>query len=38
MNYHKVEICGINTGKLKVLTEDEKIELLKKMKTGNDIV
>ena len=34
MNYHKVEICGINTGKLKVLTEDEKTELLKKMKTG----
>ncbi len=35
MNYRKVEICGINTGKLKVLSEDEKIELLKKMKNGN---
>lgn len=36
MNYHKVEICGINTGKLKVLTEDEKMELLKKMKNGTN--
>ncbi len=36
MNYRKVEICGINTGKLKVLSESEKIELLKKMKNGNE--
>ena len=36
MNYRKVEICGINTCKLKVLTESEKIELLKKMHTGNE--
>lgn len=36
MNYHKVEICGINTGKLRVLTEDEKLQLLKIMKTGTE--
>ena len=28
--YNKVEICGINTAKLKVLSEDEKMELLTK--------
>ena len=35
MNYRKVEICGINTCQLKVLTEAEKMDLLKKMHTGN---
>lgn len=35
MYYGKVEICGINTSKLPVLTESEKIELLKKAKTGD---
>ena len=30
MQYNKVEICGINTGRLKVLKEKEKMELLKK--------
>ena len=35
MQYNKVEICGINTAKLKVLTEDEKRELLIKMRTGS---
>lgn len=25
MQYNKVEICGVNTMKLKVLKEDEKI-------------
>ena len=35
MNYRKVEICGINTWKLKVLSESDKIDLLKKMKNGN---
>ena len=30
MYYSKVEICGINTSKLKTLTEDEKEALLKK--------
>ena len=33
--YNKVEICGVNTSKLKVLTEKEKIELLKKVKEGD---
>lgn len=35
MQYNKVEICGVNTGKLKVLTESEKRELLEKMHTGS---
>lgn len=32
--YNKVEICGINTANLKVLTEKEKIELFQRMKNG----
>ena len=32
---NKVEICGVNTAKLKVLKEDEKIALLKKSRTGD---
>lgn len=35
MQYSKVEICGINTSKLKVLTEKEKTELLKRTKNGD---
>lgn len=35
MQYNKVEICGVNTAKLKVLTEDEKRELLIKMREGS---
>lgn len=35
MYYNKVEICGIDTSKLKVLTEDEKTELIKKAKDGD---
>lgn len=35
MQPNKVEICGINTAKLKVLKEPEKIELLKRMRTGD---
>ncbi len=35
MQYNKVEICGVNTSKLKVLTESQKIELLKKMHAGD---
>lgn len=35
MQYSKVEICGINTSKLKVLTEKEKTELLIKAKEGD---
>ena len=36
MQYNKVEICGVNTGKLKVLKEKEKKELLKIMREGNE--
>lgn len=35
MYYGKVDICGINTAKLPVLTEKEKIELLKLAKSGD---
>ncbi len=35
MYYNKVEICGVNTAKLKVLKEAEKIELLHKMRGGD---
>jgi len=34
LQYNKVEICGVNTSKIKVLKESEKKELLKQMKTG----
>ena len=33
--YNKVEICGVNTSKLKVLTNEEKTELLRRMKDGD---
>ena len=36
MQYTRVEICGVNTAKLKVLKEAEKVELLKKIKENND--
>jgi RNA polymerase sporulation-specific sigma factor len=36
LQYNKVEICGVNTGKLKVLKEKEKKELLKIMREGNE--
>jgi RNA polymerase sporulation-specific sigma factor len=35
MYYNKVEICGIDTSKLKVLTEDEKTELIVKARNGD---
>ncbi len=35
MLYNKVEICGVNTSKLKVLSEAEKRELLQKIKNGS---
>ncbi len=35
MQYNKVVICGVDTSKLKVLKEDEKLELLRKMHTGD---
>lgn len=36
LQYNKVEICGINTSKLKVLKEKEKMELLKKVRAGDE--
>ena len=36
MQYNRVEICGVNTAKLKVLKEAEKVELLKKIKENGD--
>ena len=35
MYYNKVEICGINTAKLKTLSDEEKKELLARMKQGD---
>ncbi len=35
MYYNKVEISGVNTSKLKVLKESEKLELLKKVRNGD---
>lgn len=35
MQYNKVEICGVNTAKLKVLKEKEKTELLKLVRHGD---
>ncbi|MFZ2538843.1 MAG: RNA polymerase sporulation sigma factor SigG [Oscillospiraceae bacterium] len=35
MAYCKVEICGVNTSKLKTLKEKEKMELLTKVKLGD---
>lgn len=34
MQYSKVEICGVNTAKLKILSEAQKTELLKIMRSG----
>lgn len=33
--YNKVEICGVNTAKLEVLTDEQKTELLKKAREGD---
>ena len=33
---NKVEICGVNTSKLPVLTNKEKDELLKRIKQGDE--
>ncbi len=34
MYYGKVEICGVNTGKLETLSSDRKRELLERLKSG----
>ena len=36
MYYNKVEICGVNTSTLRVLSEEEKRALLKRVKEGDD--
>lgn len=36
MQYNKVSICGVDTSKLTVLKEKEKIELLNKARAGDD--
>ena len=35
MARHKVEICGVNTANIKVLSNEEMIELFKKYQSGN---
>ncbi len=35
MQYGKVEICGVNTSRLKLLSEDKKRELLRVIKNGS---
>ncbi len=35
MNHYKVEICGVDTAKLKVIPASEKRELLKRVKDGD---
>ena len=35
MQYSKVEICGVDTSKRRVLKEKEKLELLKKIREGD---
>ena len=37
MSKHKVEITGIKTSELKVLTNDEQMELFNKMKNGDKL-
>ena len=36
MYYNKVEICGVNTANIKVLTDDEKRILMQKCKAGDE--
>ncbi|MBQ8310803.1 MAG: RNA polymerase sporulation sigma factor SigG [Clostridia bacterium] len=36
MYYNKVEICGVNTSQLKILTDEEKHDLLLKVKAGDE--
>jgi hypothetical protein len=35
MARHKVEICGVNTANIKVLTNEEMVELFKKYQNGD---
>ncbi len=36
MQYSKVEICGVNTSKLKVLSESRKRELMETIVNGSE--
>ena len=36
MARHSVEICGVNTANIKVLSHDEMMDLFKKMKEGDN--
>ena len=36
MQYGKVELCGVNTARLRVMTEDEKMERLRLMHSGDE--
>jgi len=35
VNYNKVEICGVDTTKLPVISEKEKLELIRKARSGD---
>ena len=35
MARHKVEICGVNTANIKVLSSDEMLELFKRYQNGD---
>lgn len=37
MARHKVEICGVNTANIKVLTHEEQVELFKKYNSGDKL-
>ena len=37
MSRHKVEISGVNTANIKVLTSEETLELFKKMQEGDSL-
>ena len=36
MHYGKVEICGVNTSELRVLTDEEKMEYLRRARAGDE--
>lgn len=37
MTRHKVEICGVNTANIKVLSNEEMIELFKRYQSGDKL-
>ncbi len=37
MARHKVEICGVNTANIKVLSYDEQVELFKRYQNGDSL-